>query len=296
MAATVATPLAAQENEGGWRGRGRDAGQQREQRIEQRVETRQQRQEAQPQQVERQQVQREQRVERQQVQQTQQAEQAQRFQGRGGWNRGADQQQAPAQVQVQQQEQVRAQRNWQSGGDRQRQGDANRFAAEREASRRSAEQTTGGYFARQAAENERRYEQQTLRREQNNRGRDNNRDGRRWGNDRGNWQGDRNGRGGWNQGWRNDNRYDWQRYRNQNRRVFNLGRYFAPYGGYGYNRLNIGIALGEPFFARNYWIDPLYYHLPPAPPGTAWVRYYDDVVLVDLYTGEVLDVINDFFW
>jgi hypothetical protein len=210
------------------------------------------------------------------------------------------QQQAPAQVQVQQQEQVRVQRNWQGGGDRQRQDNANRFAAEREASRRSAEQTIGGSFARQAAENERRYEQQTLRREQRN-GRDNrnwnnDRNGQRWGNDRGNWQGDRNRRNSWNQGWRNDNRYDWQRYRNQNRRIFNLGRYLAPYGGYGYNQLSIGIVLGEPFFARNYWIDPLYYHLPPAPPGTAWVRYYDDVVLVDLYSGEVLDVINDFFW
>jgi len=26
------------------------------------------------------------------------------------------------------------------------------------------------------------------------------------------------------------------------------------------------------------------------------VRYYDDVVLVDTYTGEVVDVIYDFFW
>ncbi|MDB5691860.1 MAG: hypothetical protein JWO81_923 [Alphaproteobacteria bacterium] len=279
MAATAATPLAAQDN-GGWRGRGHDGGEQRSQRSEQRTEARQQRQQAQPQQVERQQVQ------QQQVQQ-------QRVE-----RREFRQQQAPAQVQVQgqqQQQQVRAQRNWQGGGDRQRHDNANRFAAEREASQRSAEQTIGGSFARQAAQNERRYEQQTIRREQNNGGRNNNRGGQRWGNDRGNWQGDRNGRGGWNQGWRNDNRYDWQRYRNQNRRIFNLGRYFAPYGDYGYNRLDIGIALGEAFFARNYWIDPLYYHLPPAPPGTAWVRYYDDVVLVDLYSGEVLDVINDFF-
>jgi hypothetical protein len=31
-------------------------------------------------------------------------------------------------------------------------------------------------------------------------------------------------------------------------------------------------------------------------PGTRWVRYYDDVLLVDVYTGEVVDVIHDFFW
>ena len=27
-----------------------------------------------------------------------------------------------------------------------------------------------------------------------------------------------------------------------------------------------------------------------------WVRYYDDVLLVDVYSGEVVDVIYDFFW
>ena len=51
------------------------------------------------------------------------------------------------------------------------------------------------------------------------------------------------------------------------------------------------------FFGRNYWIsDPYSYRLPPSPPGTQWIRYYDDVVLVDVYSGEVLDVIYDFFW
>ena len=27
-----------------------------------------------------------------------------------------------------------------------------------------------------------------------------------------------------------------------------------------------------------------------------WVRYYDDVMLVDIYTGQVVDVIYNFFW
>jgi len=26
------------------------------------------------------------------------------------------------------------------------------------------------------------------------------------------------------------------------------------------------------------------------------VRYYDDVLLIDTYTGQVVDVIYDFFW
>jgi Ni/Co efflux regulator RcnB len=61
--------------------------------------------------------------------------------------------------------------------------------------------------------------------------------------------------------------------------------------------LSIGLLLGAPFYSSNYWIsDPWQYRLPAAYPGTRWVRYYNDVLLVDTYTGEVLDVIHDFFW
>jgi hypothetical protein len=112
-----------------------------------------------------------------------------------------------------------------------------------------------------------------------------------------NWRGSGE-RGGvrWDRGWRNNGRYDWQRFRFSNRRAFHLGPYYAPYRGYGYNRLEIGIVLDSLFYGRDYWIDPSYYDLPPAPPGAEWVRYYNDVVLVDMYSGQVLDVIPDFFW
>ena len=39
-----------------------------------------------------------------------------------------------------------------------------------------------------------------------------------------------------------------------------------------------------------------YYRLPPAYGGTRWIRYFDDALLVDTYSGEVIDVIHDFFW
>ena len=101
----------------------------------------------------------------------------------------------------------------------------------------------------------------------------------------------------WNRNWRNDNRYDWQRYRYSNRNLFRSGGYYSPYRGYSYNRLSIGLFLDSLFYSNRYWLsDPYQYRLPPAPYGTQWVRYYDDVVLVDVYTGEVLDVIYDFFW
>jgi hypothetical protein len=120
---------------------------------------------------------------------------------------------------------------------------------------------------------------------------DNRNDGRNWRDD------NRGRRTNWNRNWRGDNRYDWQRYRYSNRSLFNLGPYYSPYRGYGYNRFSIGVFLDPFFYDQRYWIgDPWQYRLPPAEPGTAWVRYYNDVLLVDVYTGEVLDTIYDFFW
>ncbi|HEX8640955.1 MAG TPA: RcnB family protein [Allosphingosinicella sp.] len=122
--------------------------------------------------------------------------------------------------------------------------------------------------------------------------RDDRRDDRRdWRDERRDWS--RN----WNRSWRYDNRYDWNRFRYSNRNVFRGSRYYAPYRNHRYSRFGIGFFLEPLFFNRNYWIsNPYYYRLPPAPPGAQWIRYYDDVLLVDTWSGEVIDVIYDFFW
>jgi hypothetical protein len=115
----------------------------------------------------------------------------------------------------------------------------------------------------------------------------------RWGHGPGRWDQRR-----WDhRGWRNDRRYDWYRYRSLNRSIFSLGRYYAPYRDYRYSRLSIGFRLGSPFYSSRYWInDPWHYRLPPAYGPYRWIRYYDDALLVDIHTGEVVDVIHDFFW
>jgi hypothetical protein len=122
----------------------------------------------------------------------------------------------------------------------------------------------------------------------------------RYGNrdDRRDWRYDRRtDRRDWNRGWRNDRRYAWQDWRVRNRSLFRLSPYYSPYRNYGYQRFSIGLFLDRLFFDQRYWIDdPFYYRLPPAPPGTQWVRYYNDVLLVDVYSGEVIDAIHDFFW
>ena len=106
-----------------------------------------------------------------------------------------------------------------------------------------------------------------------------------------------NGRGGWDRSWRNDRRYDWESYRYQNRDFYRLGRYYSPYRDWRYRRLDIGFSLWPLFYSQQHWIsDPYSYRLPEAYGPYRWVRYYDDALLVDLRTGEVVDVINGVFW
>lgn len=101
----------------------------------------------------------------------------------------------------------------------------------------------------------------------------------------------------WDRGWRQDNRYDWQNYRSYNRGIFSPGIYYSPFRNHRYSRFGLGNRLHPGFYGSSYWItDPWRYRLPQPYAGTRWVRYYDDVLLVDLYTGEVVDVIYNFFW
>ena len=121
------------------------------------------------------------------------------------------------------------------------------------------------------------------------------------------WQGGTSGRrSGYSSGdhrrwdrdnWRRDRRYDWSSYRRHNRSLFNLGIYYSPYRNYSYRRLSIGYFLDSLFYSSRYWInDPWQYRLPEVYGPYRWVRYYDDALLVDIYSGEVVDVIHNFFW
>ena len=100
----------------------------------------------------------------------------------------------------------------------------------------------------------------------------------------------------WVRDWRNDNRYDWRRHRDRNRTTFRLGFYYDPFG-YSYRRYGLGSYLYPNYYQSNFWInDPWQYRLPPAYGPYRWVRYYNDALLIDTWTGEVVDVIYGFFW
>lgn len=199
--------------------------------------------------------------------------------GGGGWRgRGEAQAQAPAPVPQQAPPQVRTERrSWSGNGQWQGRNrsyvDPNRNDSYRDTTR---QRTLDGNRWRD-----------TDRRGYDNRWRGDNR-----------WQGSRQGyTGNWNRDWRRDNRYDWRSYRSSNRYVYRLSPYYAPYRNYSYRRLSPGFYLEALFFGSRYWIDdPWYYRLPPADGPYRWVRYYDDALLVDIYSGEVVDVIYDFFW
>jgi len=122
-----------------------------------------------------------------------------------------------------------------------------------------------------------------------------NRDGNRnWSSDRRDW--DRNDNRRWNRDWRGDRRYSWQDYRTRHRNIYRLPRYEARHG-HSYRRWYPGYRWDSWFYASSFWIsDPWQYRLPPAYPPYRWVRYYDDVVLVDTETGEIADIIYNFFW
>lgn len=100
----------------------------------------------------------------------------------------------------------------------------------------------------------------------------------------------------WDRHWRGDSRYDWQNQRRRHRSWFHVGIYYDPFG-WGYQRFQPGWRLWPDYYSNRYWInDPWMYRLPYAPPGTRWIRYWDDALLVDVFTGQVIDAIPNFFW
>ncbi|MCP5476439.1 MAG: RcnB family protein [Rhodanobacteraceae bacterium] len=118
---------------------------------------------------------------------------------------------------------------------------------------------------------------------------------------------DRHGRGnGWNsgyrQGYRNDHHSRWN---NDWRRGWNHGwsghryrapsRYYYP-RGYGYRSWYIGYRLPAPFYSSYYYVDYRPYGIAPPPYGCRWVRIDGDLVLVELATGVIVDLLTGFYY
>ena len=110
------------------------------------------------------------------------------------------------------------------------------------------------------------------------------------------WRDDRRNDRNWSRDWRGD-RGSWDSWRSRNSDRFRSPpRYNAP-RGYSYSRWYPGTRINSGFYDRSYWIsDPGYYNLPRATGNYRWVRYFNDVLLVNVRTGQVADIVYDFFW
>ena len=95
---------------------------------------------------------------------------------------------------------------------------------------------------------------------------------------------------------RREYREDWRDYRQNNRRLYTMPRYYAP-RGHAYRPARVGVALNPAFYGQRYWIaDPYRYRLPRVMGAQRWVRYGNDVILINTRNGRVLQVINGFFY
>lgn len=67
--------------------------------------------------------------------------------------------------------------------------------------------------------------------------------------------------------------------------------------GYSYHRYGYGQRLPRHFYGRNYWLTNfLIYGLFSPPEGYVWVRYGPDALLIDEYTGEIVQVRYNMFY
>lgn len=95
---------------------------------------------------------------------------------------------------------------------------------------------------------------------------------------------------------RREYREDWRDYRRTHRDVYRQPAYVGP-RGYRYRPVVIGHRFEPIYYGRRYVIaDPWRYRLPPAAGFQRWVRYGNDVVLVNTRNGRVVQVYNGFFW
>lgn len=68
--------------------------------------------------------------------------------------------------------------------------------------------------------------------------------------------------------------------------------YVAPYKNWSYHRLNVGYQLRPAYYGSRYAINDFgYYRLRAPGRYQRWVRYGDDLLLVNIRTGRVLEVL-----
>lgn len=95
---------------------------------------------------------------------------------------------------------------------------------------------------------------------------------------------------------RREAREDWRDYRRTNGNDFRRGAYYGP-RGYRYRPVSVGYRFAPQYYGRNYWVnDWNRYRLARPGYNQQYIRYGNDVVLVDIRSGRALRVFNSFFY
>ena len=90
---------------------------------------------------------------------------------------------------------------------------------------------------------------------------------------------------------------DWRAYRQAERNAFRRDAYVAP-RGYRYRPVRVGARLDSNlFWGSRYWINARDYYLPqPRHNYQRYIRYGNDVLLINTRNGRVIAVYDRFFW
>ncbi len=95
---------------------------------------------------------------------------------------------------------------------------------------------------------------------------------------------------------RRETREDWRDYRRSHRNVYHRSAYVAP-RGYRYRRVTVGANLDRAFWGSRYRIgNYATYRLPYPGRNRVYVRYGNDVLLINARNGRVIRVYDRFFW
>ncbi len=105
-------------------------------------------------------------------------------------------------------------------------------------------------------------------------------DDRRWGHRDRDWR---------NDGWRRDWHHGWSgtRYRAP-------ARYYYP-RGYSHRSWQVGYYLPRPFLSSGYYVDYRPYGIAPPPYGYRWVRVDGDLLLVEIASALIADILYGFY-
>ncbi|MDB5698261.1 MAG: hypothetical protein JWN69_1065 [Alphaproteobacteria bacterium] len=79
----------------------------------------------------------------------------------------------------------------------------------------------------------------------------------------------------------------------EDRRDRRRSQYVAPYRDWTYRSIAPGYQLRSGFYGSRYVVDPARYRLRAIGRNQRWIRYGDDLVLVNVRTGRVIQVLRD---